>query len=265
MAFKEKINLLKEIIRLKSLSIPQTLSIMKECLKAYIYSYQTFGSDSIVTKEIVSIWDDFKDILKEEHLLLDYLYQNKDIIDFFKACTFIDRIELINEDTIEYYLDSIENMIVACDMQTKWRAKREVKSFLTLTEDTSYREELYDLTLTHTVIKDFFNYPNSFFEYMNSRTWLLDSMSIEEMSFCGINVKEVNNSIADLKLFVPKIIDLETAIINIHEYRRAYEIYKRIGKEFSDTKYIEEANQTVEEFKKEYILKRSNEIITMNY
>ena len=48
------------------------------------------------------------------------------------------------------------------------------------------------------------------------------------LTFGVENIKQDNNCLIDIKVFVPNVINLETAVINVHEFKHAYDLWKLI-------------------------------------
>ena len=111
-------------------------------------------------------------------------------------------------------------------------------------------------------IEDFLKYPEEFWQYIDIRTIIVDSHIPEEREFYGVNLKMSNNKLSDIKVFVPEIINLETALINIHEFRIAYNLYQELGNAISkeDSWYELSGKESVKEFKKSYFKNKCRNI-----
>lgn len=231
-------------------NIEEVFKMAKYCLSAYMYSLNVFGLHSGVTKGAIYTWKDFLAILKEEKNLMHMIVRNADKIDKYMADEYLDMLDDLNDDTFRYYcsyLDSIEN---ACDMKTAWRAKKGLKEYDTLIETNNYRQQLVEMMITKEDIMEFMSLPNHFWNFIKTRTIHGDDYDENDQEFYGINVKcDHHCNLIDIKLIVPKIINLKTALINVHEYQRAYELYKLLGHKFHETMID---NSTSKEFQKQF-------------
>ena len=62
--------------------------------------------------------------------------------------------------------------------------------------------------------------------------------------------------LVDIKVFVPKVVNLKTALINIHELKHAYDLYGLLGKKIADDNefYEKEAKKFEKRFETEYMV-----------
>ena len=79
-------------------------------------------------------------------------------------------------------------------------------------------------------IKQFLDYDNNFWNYIKFKTLYIDSNMDNSKYFYGVLTKIINNTLIDIQVIVPNIIDLKTLLINIHEYTHAHDLYLCIGK-----------------------------------
>lgn len=258
----EDIKDLKEtiyIMRKKGLS--QLCFILLYSIKNYLRSQIVFGSQSIVPKDVLSIWNEYLAIKKKENKIFNYLLNKKSDIDYFSfpVDEFLSDLDELSEQTDEYFEKILEDIEVACDMKEEYRAKRMPKDFDTLIENENFMNELVEGTIHIKDIIKFLKLPKKFIKFMkkdNFRIYELEDDEEQSSFFYGINYKEnENEKLSDIKLIVPTIVDFETALINISEYEKAYQLYQRFGKKLED-KDIEEilnsAKDWEEKFKKEY-------------
>lgn len=73
-------------------------------------------------------------------------------------------------------------------------------------------------------------YDNKSFIAISNRTTNIDYNNEQARDFIGCFYKVENDIITDFKVCVPKIIDIRTLFINIHEYVHALIIYNSLGK-----------------------------------
>lgn len=251
-----------DIICKKIVNIKELLRMGSDCLNTYIDSALIFGVSSKVTKDIVNIWWEFFYIVREEKKLFNFLLENYDKMDICEIDEFMADMYALSGDTIQYYYDVLDDIEVACDMQLEWKAKRPMKSFKTLIESDKYRERVCGLALNESDIEEFFLYPKEFWDYIDVRTIILDSHLEEEKDFWGINLKMDGEKLVDLKVFVPDVVNLETALVNVHEFKNAYELYRRLGQTIneSDTYYEIMGRDSEKKFKGEYMVKKRQQM-----
>jgi len=266
--FPKDINKLEDIKYLK-----ETIYIMRKkgllqlyfmwsfSIKVYIKSLVVFGPKSIVTQDIFSVWNEYFTIKKRENKIFNHLLRNKKEIDYFSfpVDSFLSDLDELSEQTDEYYEKALEDIEVACDMNDEYRAKRMPKEFDTLIENEDFLNELIEGTINIKDIMKFLKLPKKFIKFMkndNFRIYELDDNEDESSSFYGVNWKEdENGKLSDIKLFVPIIIDFKTALINISEYQKAYQLYQRRGKDLNEgeiSEILNSAQNCEEEFQKKY-------------
>lgn len=105
------------------------------------------------------------------------------------------------------------------------------------------------------IIKQFLNYPDKFWHYIHSRIIYIDStIPGNEMFYNTLMKFDDNNKLVDIKVFIPYIIDIKTARINVHELKHAYDLYLRLGQIIdADTDTFEEDAVVLEhQFVKKY-------------
>lgn len=92
-------------------------------------------------------------------------------------------------------------------------------------------------------IKKYLNYEKEFWEFIKSKILFISDNIESNKYFYSVLRKEKDDILIDIKIIVPKIIDLKTTLINIHEFKHAYDLYKVFGKKvyISDTEYEKRA------------------------
>jgi len=260
---------LKEDIReIKKQNIEELLLVFKYCLAAYVDSVMTFGFNSNVSLDIIKFFKEFKSIIKNEKSMLNFLLENYFLVDIDEVNNFLCKLDDLNEETINYYYKFLDDVGDACDMGVEWKGKRPFKTFDTLVETDRYYKELCGLLLSFEDIKNYFNYEDDFWNYIDSKVYLVDDREYEDKGFYGVNMKcDDDNKLEELKIFVPNIINLETALINVHEFRCAYDLYKLIGKkvELDETFCEKVASDSEFEFRNEYINKKLKKVFFKKY
>lgn len=181
-------------------------------------------------------------IAKEEAKLLTYLKNNLERIDSNELDKVLDMLDEINEQTTLYYygfLDNIENSPAFC---------RKYSNLQKLIDTEIYRKKIFCTALDKNSIKEYLKIPNQTWEYISKRTTIT-----EQEEFYGVNIKMDENKVDDMKIFVPPIINLETAKINVHEFKHAYDVYEMIGLEYIDNNAEEVARDSESIFENVYL------------
>lgn len=249
----------KTIYYTKKMWDSEYFEIGLRCISAYIKNAKVFSIDNQIALDIKNIWMEYKNIKKVENRILHYLSKKAYSIDYssFPAEEFILDLDELSNQTSDYYESALEDIEIACDMQQEYRAKRMPRKFDTIIEDQSLVEELIGNTITEKDIARFLKLPRKFIKFMKKdsfRIYQLENDNEEHQAFYGVNCKtDKQENIIDIKLIVPIIVDLETALINISEYQKAYELYQRLGTKLEEEEQItDSANQVKSGFEKKY-------------
>ena len=107
--------------------------------------------------------------------------------------------------------------------------------------------------ITFEDVKLFLNYPNEFWEYVSPKIKKVDStIPGNEIFYATLLKYDDNNHIKDIIVMVPYIIDIETACINVHELKHAYDMYLKLNKyvDDKDQKYEDDAIELEKQFQK---------------
>lgn len=256
----EFIDIKEEITELKNSNIEEFIFILKYYLETWFNAVFSFGPTHKVTKDCNKIFKEMCSIFKEESLLCDFiLYKGKDM-DCAEVYKFKDKLDDINEETLLYYVKLLDDIASACDTKQEFRATRLPKDFNTLIDNYDYRKELYGLILNMDTIKEFLNYPQEFWDYVMPKVRVVDifeSQNEHSMNYEVIMKLDSNNCLTDMRVIVPEIINLTTALINIHEFKHAYDLYNMLGSEVpKNIEYFEKSASKLEDnFTNEYMMK----------
>lgn len=255
-------DLKNDIKEIKYKNIEEIFLMAKYCLIAYAKSIFAYGRNHFITLEVIQVWKEFFKIIMEEKYILGYLVKNGLFEDFEEVNNFLFKLDNVNEETIQYYYDVLDGIETACEMNMEWKAMRPRKEFSTLIETDFYRKNLFFFTFSMGDVKNFLGYEEEFWKYIEKRVLLIDSHIQEDNEFFGVNMKfDDNQCLSDIKVFVPKIINLETALVNVHEFHHAYCLYKLLGCSITDSCdcYEKMAKDCENLFQKEYVLKKYKE------
>lgn len=189
------------------------------------------------------ILDEFHAIAVEEKMLLNFIKRNLKRIDSNELDKMLDVLDKINEKTVDYYYYLLDNNVVDTVKEKQYRGLE------TIVETGKYRKEVLGLTLGMDDIINYLNYDESFWTYILPRITRIDDEELRQ-----VNIKcNANEIIEDIKVFVPNVVNLETAKINIHEFTHAYDIFKMIGFQYLERDYEEIAVRNENEFELNYV------------
>ena len=87
-------------------------------------------------------------------------------------------------------------------------------------------------------VVEYLNYESNFWEFMKKRIKIYPY--IDDTTFYITSYKtDKNNNIIDIKVIIPKVSDMKSASIAIHELRHAHDLYLLLNKKM---------NKTIEEY-----------------
>lgn len=237
-----------EIEEIKRENLEQLFYMAYYTLKNYIKSVLKYGSQNKITYKNKELFQTFVSIQKEENLLLNLLLKNRKKINIGEAYAFLDSLDELNEKTMQYFYQYLDDLEVAYSLGEERRTKEPLKKFETLLETEKYRREIIRMLLKEDVLKDFFAYPDEFWEYVTPRICQIEEIA-EGKAFYAVYVKtDEENKIKNIKVYVPKIIDLETLLINIHEINHAYLLYKNLNQPLCQEEEYERLAKEAEQF-----------------
>lgn len=189
------------------------------------------------------ILDEFHAISVEEKMLLNFIKRNLKRIDSNELDKMLEILDEINEKTVDYYYYLLDNNVADAVKEKQYRGLE------TITETEKYRKEVFGLTLGMDDVINYLNYDESFWAYILPRTIRIDDEELRQ-----VNIKcNLNEVIEDIKVFVPNVINLETAKINIHEFTHAHDIFNMIGVKYLDKDYETIAVRNENEFESNYV------------
>lgn len=191
----------------------------------------------------MKVLDEVHAITVEEKMLLNFIKRNLKKIDSNELDKVLDLLDEINEKTVAYYYYLMDNIGVDMIKEKQYRGLE------TIIETEKYRKEVFGLTLCMDDVINYLNYDESFWSYILPRTIRIDDEELRQ-----VNIKcDINEVIEDIKVFVPNVINLKTAKINIHEFTHAYDIFKMIGIQYLDKDYEEIAVRNENDFEANYV------------
>lgn len=230
----EKDKVIENITSMKKGSYEQMWLTTMYSLESYFKSLFKFGCSSSVTKDNLNVIKEMFKILKTERGMLNFLLRNIDRFDVEAVNDVVQMLDNLNDKTVAYYYDVIEEIEDAVDMGDELRGIRPGKNFPTLIQSDCYANEVKALALSKDAIKEFLGYEDEFWAYikdMDRNTVKVPYKGAEVLSYANPFVDGDGNVIG-LRMYITEIVDLPTALHAIKTYEKAYGIYKSMGKKY---------------------------------
>lgn len=249
---EQKREVTDDIKTMKKGSYEQMWLITMYSLGSYFKSLFRFGSNSSVTRDNLNVIKEMFNILKTEREMLNFILKNLDRFEISSAQDVVQMLDELNDKTVEYYYEVIEEIEDAVDMGEEFRGTRPVKHFPTLIQSSSYANEVKGLALNKQAIREFLSYEEDFWTYIKD----MDKTDVrvpyeghEELSH-AFPLYDSDDIVVGLKFYIPEISDLGSALLAIKTYEKAYSIWKCLGKKYIP---IEFAFERQEEFEHTYL------------
>jgi len=234
---KEQKEYKKEIKEIKFQNLETLFLIFQYSMLNVLESIDNYDKSKKILK-------DYYNIAREEAMLLRFIESNLTQIDSNELDKVLDMLDEVNEKTVLYLYGFLEDK----ELDRRSSFFIEYLRFKSLIDTEQYRKEVLSLALSLEDIKHYLSVNNKMWKYIMERTIVTD-----DESFYGVNIKINNNIVEDFKVFVPHIVNLQTAKINVHEFTHAIDVYKMLGLTYNEVDYEKIAKDTENEFEKEYI------------
>ncbi len=249
-----------EIKEIQKENIEEFFHLSHYSWSQYFMAWFRYGKDSLITQNNKEVFKIYLANLLEEEKYLCLLWKNlRSDLQSSDVLQFLDQLDSSHEKCSHYLYQSLDHLFNAYELDKEYAAKLEPKNFCFLKETDSYRIELVRILLGAHVLENYFQYPSEFWEYIKNRVTLLDD-EIENMDFIGVYPKlDGENRLTNIKIFLPRMINIQTLKINVHELNHAYLLYTQLGKVFQELDYEGLAKKEEQNFMENYftpILKR---------
>lgn len=230
---QNKEDLLSDIKKMKTGSFEQMFLVTTYSLSNYLKCLMTFGRNSQVTRDNLNIIKEMFSILKTERTLLNYILRNLDKMDVYSALLVVGLLDETNDETVNFYYKVMDDIEEACELEDEIRGKRIKQRKPTLIQDQSYAAEVIALCENTESLKSFLGYEDAFWTFLADRIKIVDTdPSLEEKMIYATPIYDEDHKVATIDLLVPRIVDLETALMALQLYVKAYGIYKSLGQEY---------------------------------
>lgn len=250
---EQRQELTEDIKSMKKGSYEQMWLITMYSLESYFKSLFTFGSNNSITKDNLNVIREMFCILKTERKMLNFILKNLDMFDINATEDVVQMLDEINDKTVEYYYSIIEEIEDAVDLKEEYRGTRPTKNFSTLNQGNEYANEVKALALNKQAIKEFLDYEEEFWTYISDKDKTDIRVPYEEAKYLSFAIPLYDSdtgNVIDMKMYIPEIADLSSALLAIQTYEKAYGIWKCLGKQYIPTEFTFEKQ---EKFKKNYL------------
>lgn len=237
---------LQQIINLNNLEL---LIMIKEYF--FVYAKSLLQDDFKNNRRfLLQKLKEYKCIIREENQYMKYIKSNLSYLKNIDSLNnILDKLDILNEKTYCYY-DSILNEYEESNGNTIL-----LKGFKTLLQTSEYESEVKGLFLTDKDLKEYYQNDDAYY-YLKERAKIIDVDLEQGLDFYGCYPKVVGNILQEINLCVPKITDLKSMLINIHEYRHGIDLYPYLRKKMPDKDYEVIAKAEEDRFVKKYLLKK---------
>lgn len=260
---QERQDLVKDIEEMKNGSFEQMFLVTVYSLDSYFKSLLSFGYASKVTRDNLNVIKEMFNIIRTERMLLNYILRNVEKFDVYAAQDVVGMLDQVNDKTVEYYYDVINDIEDAAEMGVEFRGYRPRNGFPTLIDDASYAGEVVALSENLDSLKDFLGFEEEFWNFIKDKTKKVDtSLEIMEKMTYAIPVCDSEGLVVSLQVMLPVVTNLASALLAIKLYKKAYEIYKNIGKKYS----LESEDSSIslqEEYRKKYLPQKAKDMLDL--
>lgn len=254
-----KKGLIKDINFMKRGSIGEMLLIIRFSLISYLKCLLVFGHKSVITKDNLNVIKEMFDILKLEKKILKYILKNIKQFNLNATIEVIMMLDEVNESTVRYYYDVIDDIETAADMHNVFRALRANNNSPTLIQTYSYVTEVISLAENIESLKLFLGFEEEFWNYIQNKVEIIDFDFTYICEFSDVEPIIKDDIVTDIKIKVPKVINLQSALIAISEYKKAYELYTMIGCRYDKNKIVDDDEALQKKYCEEYLLKKAKD------
>lgn len=245
-----------------------SLRISYAYFSASLQAFDVAGKNSPVICDLKQAFLTFKKVYEETCFLIEIMFSKSNQANDEKNHLLLLGLEDVSHKTIIYYHNLFHLAKTVCqaheDKKQHGYSTQYIqhsiyppKDFLMVTETNAYFDQLLFLTLTSEDVREFLDYPIPFWQFIQERTYyMVDSFDNE--GFYGVNILEDDNhAVIDFRIMVPYVMDLKTALINIHEFKHAFDLYMLLNSPLplEDKVFEENAKLVEKDFLQYYIPK----------
>lgn len=208
-----------ELSKIKRDNLEELYLIIKCSFENLIYYMKYKKTKSSVPKQCINVVKEFIKIIYEERKIVNFILNHISYIDEVNLSDFLEKLDTLNEQTINYFyihLDDIEDAIELDDL----RRINDNKKFKTLPENNDIKLNACNLIFSKEFIKSYLGYEEAFWKFVDARTIFSYDIKDYEMEWSYDLGEQIK-----LKLTLPVIKDLNTAIICMKAYNKVHILY----------------------------------------
>lgn len=236
-----------EFKELRKLNNLEKIYMIKEYMGVYLVLM--LKNDKKKQKKLLKGLKKYLETIKIENEIYKFLEENQDkISDQNESDKLLDQIDLIHEQTYKYY----DKILLNCE--ENYDREYDIipyQDFNTIVENDSMISKIKGLTLTIDDIKAFYN--DEQVEILIKKLKIIDENEKKAMPFFGAFPIEKDGKLIDIKICVPKIKNLKTALINVHKLKHGLDLLPQLGKTCEKMNYEQRAKEKEKQFVKEYL------------
>jgi len=209
-----------EMQEIKKQNLEELFLIIKYSFENLINSIFCKKSKTEIPKKCYNIVKEFNKIIKEERKILNFLINHISYIEENNLKDFIEKLDELNEQTINYFYQYLDNIEDAIELNDVLRIAPEKRNFKTLPENNELKKEACNLILSKELVKNFLGYEEEFWKFIDARSIFSDDVTDYKIEW------EYNfGSQIRLRLILPEIKNLDTALSCVKAYNKAHILY----------------------------------------
>lgn len=208
-----------EINKIKEENWEQLYLIIKYSFDSIINYFLYSKTTMDIPSNALNVVGTYIKTFKEERKILKHIMNHISYIDKENLELFLEELEKLNEQTIDYLYERLDNIEDAIELNDQNRMTTR-KSFELLPENKNIKTQACNLVLSKDFIKSYLGYEESFWKFIDARTIFTDEVKSCKMDW-EYNFKEQ----IKLILYLPPITDLDTALTAMKGYNKAHIIY----------------------------------------
>lgn len=241
----------KEIIKLNKI---EQISMIKEYLIIYLQSFLYETKNNENRQIILTHLKEYLKTIQTENFYMSKILENVVSVQNKDLNEVLDLIDICHEQTYYYYEKILSEYKQNLEMNRLDRKITPKREFKTILERYDYQDMILGLSLTNKDLDTYYKKEDAYF-YLKGKTKILNNDIEKLMSFYGCYLIEEEGILKDIKICVPKITNLKSMLINIHEYKHGICLYPYIGEKIPIDDYESIARYEEEKFKEKYLRK----------
>ena len=209
--------------------------------------------DKTNRKILINKIREYKEVIQTENHYLKYIHDHILEMDENELNKIMNDIDTLNKHTYLYF----ESILSEYETELSLKRERKIipyKNFLTIQENEEIYYNIIGLTLSEDHLFDYYK-DYDCFTYLKSKSRVINTNTEDGMPFFGCFPIMDDNILKDIKICVPKIYNLKSMLINIHEYNHGILLYPYLNQTVPDDDYEQKAKDEEEKFKKNYLKK----------